>query len=99
MKQESLYDYKYEDTPEDLKLKAFIELCMPDEVPIASIRRRTHLKMQKRKRQRFAIISSIAASVYSCSVAKLLPEGSNDAVVMTKIPMNTAAIDDMIAKR
>lgn len=80
MKQESLYDYKYEDTPEDLKFKAFIELCMPDEVPIASIRRRTHLKMQKRKRQRFAIISSIAAvfiGIFVITTASLLPSGSN----------------------
>lgn len=60
--QYSIKDYIYDDSIEDKKLCAFIENSMPDEVNIASVKRRTHLKMKKHRQHTIiTAVTSIAA--------------------------------------
>ena len=81
IQENSIHDYHYGDTLEDQKLRAFVEDCLPDDVNIASIKRRVHIKMQRRRRHRIiASVLSMAAvltGIILLSTTVLLPAGND----------------------
>jgi len=59
-------DYKYDGTEEDRKLEFFVNECQPQDVDIASIKRKTYIKIaqervKKRKRRIWISLSGVAA--------------------------------------
>lgn len=77
----SIKTYPYDQSIEDQKLRAFVEDCMPDDVNIASIKRRVHMKMQRRRSQRIIAsvlsMAAVLAGIILLSTTVLLPAGNN----------------------
>lgn len=81
IQENSIKTYPYDQSIEDQKLRAFVEDCMPDDVNIASIKRRVHMKMQRRRRQRIIAsvlsMAAVLAGIILLSTTVLLPAGNN----------------------
>lgn len=64
--EKNIFDHKYESTPEDLKLKSFVENSRPKHMDITSIKQMTFMKIReeqrRQKRHRMLAIAAAAAS-------------------------------------
>lgn len=86
----SLKNYKYDNSIEDQKLRAFIEDCMPNDVNIANIKRATHMKIKRHRRRRLmAYVLSMAAvlfGVVAFTTITLFPSGLTTETAVADVP-------------
>lgn len=84
-------EYKYGDSPSDIKLKVFVQQGTPDEVDISAIKKRAFLKMHQQERKRrlwrvLAYAGSVAAALFLLiGIRYIVGEGATDGLHHTEV--------------